>query len=647
MTRQLSPPTAKPGDLTITAPVEKGGTGSADLPTAVGNLGGVTALSFGQAGGVAKAEADGTIAQSSMPPATQIGAGLKGPKYLSVGQTVSYQITNFDSLTAYDVSISGGVAAVVNDTISVTAPDVSGEVSLSVNGKKYPITIGANRPSKPTVGGNAGTSGNLAVLSLNTTAFSSLSGATLQHRSTDWEVYLDSAMTNLASSSMDDVTNKTSWTTSGLLQGAAHYVRARHRSTEGQVSDWSNILVLTTSKIAFSTEEAKLTASDKSADAFFGGKVAFDSTGARIVVGINSLDASAGKAYVFVREGATWTQEAVITDPIAGSGSRFGHCVSISGLGDRIAVGAPQRYDTETGYSNNGILHVYSRTNSVWTLEKTVKASDPVQVGAQFGSAVKLNSDGTRMVVGAYLDTRSSTEVGRAYVFVRNGAVWTQEAALAASDPVQSARFGYSVSITEDGTRVAIGAYSFTGTAQFQGKVYIFLRTNTSWAQEAALVATDAAASAYYGTSCDISGDGTRLVVGAYMASATYTNQGKIYVYVRNSTTWSLETTLTASDAAANTYLGLSSAINKDGSKIVTAAYLASGTVSQQGKAYIFSRTGSTWTQQIALTASDAASGDTYGRSVAITPTGDRVAVGANQASPGGVSKAGAVYIVS
>jgi len=213
-------------------------------------------------------------------------------------------------------------------------------------------------------------------------------------------------------------------------------------------------------------------------------------------------------------------------------------------------------------------------------------------------------------------------------------ASFNQEQKLTASDGVANSHLGSSISMTPDGTRIAVGAdQTKIGTNIRQGAVYVFSRSGTTWTQEQELTASDGAAGYQFGASTGISFDGSRIVVGANGAKiGSNTNQGAAYVFSRSGTTWTQEQELTASDGTANYQFGASASISSDGFYlIVGAAKTKVGTNSQQGAAYVFSRSGTTWTQEQELTASDGAVGDNLGNWPSISSDDSHLVVGEYQ----------------
>jgi len=355
--------------------------------------------------------------------------------------------------------------------------------------------------------------------------------------------------------------------------------------------------------------EAKLTAgSDGAAGDYFGYSVSI--SGDTAVVGAYADDGNKGSAYVFVRSGTTWSQQAKLIASDGAASDQFGQSVSISG--DTVVVGAPG--DDDKG-NLSGSAYVFVRSGTTWSQQAKLIASDGAAVDF-FGYSVSLSGD--TAVVGATLGDGNVTNSGSAYVFVRSGTTWSQQDELKAGDGAALDFFGRSVSISGD--TVAVGAYWDDAK---KGSAYVFLRSGTSWSQQAKLTASDGAADDLFGVSVSISGD--TVVVGAHENDDDGTSSGSAYVFERTGTSWSEEQKLTADDGAAYDYFGISVSINGD--TAVVGAYRNDVNDTSSGSAYVFERTDSTWSQQSKLTPSDGAQDDFFGHSVSIS--GDTVVVGA------------------
>ena len=227
-------------------------------------------------------------------------------------------------------------------------------------------------------------------------------------------------------------------------------------------------------------------------------------------------------------------------------------------------------------------------------------------------------------------------DAGAHYPITVDPLIVNQEAKLTANDAATNDFFGTSVAISGDS--VVVGANLDDDGGSASGSAYVFTRSGTVWSQQAKLTASDAAAFDQFGTSVAISGDS--VVVGANFDDDGGSDSGSAYVFTRSGTVWSQQAKLTANDAAAGDAFGISVSISGD--SVVVGAPSDDDGGSGSGSAYVFTRSGTEWSQQEKLTASDAAESDRFGISVAIS--GDSVVVGANLDDDGG-SDSGSAYV--
>ena len=239
--------------------------------------------------------------------------------------------------------------------------------------------------------------------------------------------------------------------------------------------------------------------------------------------------------------------------------------------------------------------------------------------GDQFGSSVAISGDS--VVVGSPYDDDGERNSGSTYVFNRNGTTWTLQAKLTANDAAGFNLFGLSVAISDD--TIVVGAQLDDNFGSNSGSAYVFNRFGTSWSQQAKLTANDAAEEDQFGRSVAISGGS--IVVGTPQDDDAGNLSGSAYVFNRSGTTWTQQAKLTANDAAEEDQFGYSVAISGD--SIVIGAIGNDDAGNLSGSAYVFNRSGNTWPQQTKLTSNDAAEGDRFGYSVAIS--GDTIVVGA------------------
>ena len=274
---------------------------------------------------------------------------------------------------------------------------------------------------------------------------------------------------------------------------------------------------------------ALLKAATPSARAGFGRAVAIH--GNTVVVGARLEDGSglrdAGAAYVFVRDGASWRQQARLISPQPGPLHMFGIDVCVQG--DTLIVGAdgegalvmPRRYYSEL-QPRIGAAYVFTRSGGDWTLQSRLS---PAQEGSGgcFGYSVALAGD--TALIGAYRDNNSATtanpdlearESGAAFVFVRVGGTWQQQAYLKADNLGAGHRFGFDVVV--EGDTAVIGAYAENrgATGEFSpeaGAAFVFQRRASAWAQTAYLKAPTPVQFDHFGIAVGLSAD--TLAVGA------------------------------------------------------------------------------------------------------------------------------------
>ena len=338
----------------------------------------------------------------------------------------------------------------------------------------------------------------------------------------------------------------------------------------------------------------------------FGTSVAI--SGDTIAVGAIGENVRAGSVYVFVRNAAgIWTQQSYLKAPYQDALDEFGTSVSLSG--DTLVVGAPGEGSDATvvngDQANNrapgaGAAYVFARASGVWTQQAYLKASN-AQAYDGFGVSVAISAD--TIVAGARHEASAATgingnqldnsanDAGAAYVFVRQGAVWSQQAYLKASNADPRDQFGHAVAISGDsiavGARCEGSAYpgvngnQSDNSAFAAGAVYIFVRSGTSWAQQAYIKASVPGADDQFGFHLSLSGN--TLVVGAPQEK--------------------------------------SNAKGVDGNQL-------DNSLTEAGAVYVFSRAGDLWTQQSYLKASNTTADDRFGQAVSVS--GDTIAVGAD-----------------
>ncbi len=348
--------------------------------------------------------------------------------------------------------------------------------------------------------------------------------------------------------------------------------------------------------------EEKIVANDAAAEDRFGQSVSIDGNYA-IVSSTNGGGVSnTGSAYIYVSSGGTWTQQTKLTTGVASDG--FGNAVSIDG--DYAIVGA---YNDDDFGLNTGAAYIFVRSGSSWTQQAKITASDPAAAD-WFGSSVAI--DGEYAIIGSILDDDGGNSSGSAYIFKRSGTSWSQQAKITASDGAPSDQFGREVSISGD--YAVVGVYQDDDAGSSSGSAYVFVRSGTSWTQQAKLTANDAAADDRFGISVSISGD--YVIAGSEFDDDGGKNSGSAYIFNRSGSSWTQQAKITASDATTFDYFGASVSIN--GNYVIIGADGEDDVENASGSAYIFKRSGSSWTEQTRIKADDADLTDNFGDAVAL-----------------------------
>jgi hypothetical protein len=218
---------------------------------------------------------------------------------------------------------------------------------------------------------------------------------------------------------------------------------------------------------------------------------------------------------------------------------------------------------------------------------------------------------------------------------------------LLASDPATGDRFGDSVAVSTDGNTIIVGASAkSTSPNTGDGAAYVYTLVSGVWTQQAKLVASDRESLEYFGVSVDLSADGSTAIIGAYLEDTSpSTNEGAAYVFTRSAGVWTQQQKLVASDRQFDDRFGNSVALSSDGNTALIGASSADTPGLDKGAAYVFTRTSGTWTEQQKLLASDAASNDYFGQNVALSANGSIAIIIASDEDTSPSTNNGAAYI--
>ena len=322
---------------------------------------------------------------------------------------------------------------------------------------------------------------------------------------------------------------------------------------------------------------------------------------------------SSGSAYVFVRNTAEiqcpetslidpWCQEAKLAPLDPEAFEWFGYAVAVSG---DTAVVTARRDDNNTDdgakFRREGSAYVFVRSGTVWTQQAKLRAND-LSEDPWFGTHADLEGD--TLVVGARKDDQRGIDAGAVYVFTRTGTAWSQQAKLMASDGEAGDLFGTFVSL--DGNLLAIGAHGNDDDGAGSGSAYVFVRDGTNWSQEAKLTADDAAAGDLFGIRLALSGN--TVIVGSPQYGV---GPGAAYVFGRYGSAWSQQAKLTPSDGFAGDGYGFT--VGLLGNIALVGADTDDDQGFESGSVYVYSRTPTGWSEEAKLLASDGSADNWFG----------------------------------
>jgi hypothetical protein len=383
-------------------------------------------------------------------------------------------------------------------------------------------------------------------------------------------------------------------------------------------------------------QQAELVADNSSVEDFFGVSVAIDGDTAVIGAFADNTPAGvgAGSAYVFVRQGMVWAQQAKLTAGAGAAGDAFGAAVALSG--DTAMIGASAA--DPPGGVDAGSVSVFTRQGTGWVENQVLAAGDGA-AGDRFGCCLALDGD-TALIGAVGDDTPAGVDAGSAYVFRLGGGSWQQEAQLHADDAAAGDGFGGAVALN-GGTALVGAGGSNTAAGMDAGQAYVFTLSGSIWTQQARLAAPDGAADDRFGSAVALSND-TALVGAPYDSGPGGLQAGSAHVFTRSGANWTSQAKLTASDAAPGEGFGFAVSLAGDHAVIgAPFANLPAGI--NAGAAYVFSRNGTVWGEQLKLTSGvDASADDQFGNSVALS--GNTVLVGAYADATAGPG-AGSAYI--
>lgn len=292
-------------------------------------------------------------------------------------------------------------------------------------------------------------------------------------------------------------------------------------------------------------------------------------------------------------------------------------------FGYAVALSADGNTMAVGGYGDNtntGAVWIYTRSVGVWSVQGTKLVGTGITGTGQFGASVALSSDGNTLAVGGSAD---NTNVGAVWVFTRSGTTWTQQGTkLTGAGETGAAQFGTSVELSADGNTMVVGG-PFDNTNI--GAVWIFTRSSGTWsAQGAKLVGTGVTGTGALGTSVALSADGNTLAIGGPSDNSLV---GATWVFTRSGTTWTQQgTKITGASETGAGQFGVSVDLSSSGNTLAVGGAADNSSV---GAVWMYTRTAGSWSAQGSkLVGSDVTGAGQFGTSVVLSSDGNTLVTG-------------------
>ena len=339
---------------------------------------------------------------------------------------------------------------------------------------------------------------------------------------------------------------------------------------------------------------------------------------------------NSGAVYVYVRSGDNWTQQAYIKASNPGQSDMFGISLALSGDGNTLAVAAPWEASGATGVNGDqddnslpqaGAVYVFTRAGDTWAQRAYLKASNTGRKGVgddiegdQFGFSVALSADGSTLVAGAVSEDSNATGIngnqtddsavsaGAAYVFARAGNSWAQQGYVKGANTGRGDLFGYGVGLSADGSTMAMTGYDEDGSGKGvnpvddndltgTGAVYAFERTGGTWRQTGYFKGSRSQRNDALGYTVAVSADGSTIAAGAgeegclnggvnpagcdvdtFPDHLQAASAGAAYVWARSGDTWTEQAFIKASNPELEDWFATRLALSADGSRLLVGA---------------------------------------------------------------------------
>ena len=309
----------------------------------------------------------------------------------------------------------------------------------------------------------------------------------------------------------------------------------------------------------------------------------------------------------------------------------IGNFVDVSADGNTVVASTKKRYGTTGNYSFGGV-YIWTRSGTTWSVEATLqptKAGAGDQTGSssyafQYGWNACISDDGNTVA----FSSRSVLTDHETHVYTRSGTTWTLEQIIIPTGQINSPRAMYASAISGDGNTLAIGGYDSNSNAYVggTGAIFVYTKSGTTWTFQQVLQASDRQDQTQLGYACELSTDGNYLIGGALRdKDATTTHVGAAYIFNRSGSTWTQQAKLKPSNLTSSANFGQLVDMSSNGDYVVVSAPQDFAPNNHAGSIYIYHRSGSTWTLQSGIDNPRGVQNDQFGLSVTMSGAGDVV----------------------
>ena len=356
-----------------------------------------------------------------------------------------------------------------------------------------------------------------------------------------------------------------------------------------------------------------------------GYSVDMSSDGKRVIIGADLNDGNgdnSGHARVFEQvNGTDWRQVGGDIDGEAPH-DRAGGSVAMSSNGKRVIVGS---YNNNGNGKQSGHARVFEEVEGKW--EQVGRDIDGEEAEDWSGESVDMSSDGKRVIIGARYNDSNGEKSGHARIFAEVHGEWIQ-----VGDDISGEKngdkSGFTVAINSNGRRVIVGAYHNDGNGSNSGHARVFEELNGRWLQIGNDIDGESAADES-GTSVDISADGKRVIVGAPKNDGNGDFSGHARIFEEINAAW-VQVGEDINGEAKDDRAGFSVSMDDSGKLVIIGAFNNDGNGDRSGHARIFAEVGNIWSQ-VGHDINGERTGDTSGSAVGISSDGERVIIGAMQ----------------